>query len=149
MNYADSVAGQPHPLDPDGLLGLPLTNSSDTLHMFRAKASYVYNAKYGGNARVLRRAREHQFRAADLRVRPGEPRDPARRLGVGDRQRLRQSRARRGWTLGLFWMPVQYARVGVEYTMFNKFNGQSSNYDGFGRNASDNNTLFLYVWGAY
>ena len=49
----------------------------------------------------------------------------------------------------LFWMPVQYARVGVQYYKFNRFNGASSNFDGAGRNAKDNNTLFVYVWAAY
>src|SRR6185312_7366642 len=49
IDYADSVGNQPAPLDPDGMLGLPLTNASDTLRMFRAKATYVYRAKYGGS----------------------------------------------------------------------------------------------------
>jgi hypothetical protein len=40
-------------------------------------------------------------------------------------------------------------RVGAQYWAYNRFNGASSNYDGFGRNARDNNTLFVYVWGAY
>jgi len=31
-------------------------------------------------------------------------------------------------------------RVGLQYTGYSKFNGASSNYDGFGRNASDNDT---------
>jgi hypothetical protein len=46
-------------------------------------------------------------------------------------------------------MPIQYVRVGAQYTMYNKFSGATNNYDGFSRNAKDNNTLFLYVWGAY
>ena len=44
---------------------------------------------------------------------------------------------------------MQYVRVGVQYTMFNRFNGASNNYDGFGRNARDNDTLFVYVWTAF
>ena len=31
----------------------------------------------------------------------------------------------------------------------NAFNGASQNYNGFGRNASDNNSLFIYAWFAY
>jgi hypothetical protein len=49
----------------------------------------------------------------------------------------------------VFWLPLQYVRVGLQYTAYNTYSGASSNYDGFGRNASDNNSLFLYVWGAY
>jgi len=40
-------------------------------------------------------------------------------------------------------------RVGLQYTAYNKFNGGKKNYDGFGRNASDNNTLFLFSWFAF
>lgn len=39
-------------------------------------------------------------------------------------------------------------RVGVQYTVYTKFDGASSNYDGFGRKASDNNTLRVFVWTA-
>jgi hypothetical protein len=54
-----------------------------------------------------------------------------------------------GWTWEAFWTPIQYMRIGVQYTMYGKYNGASHNYDGQGRNASDNNSLFFYVWGAY
>jgi hypothetical protein len=39
-------------------------------------------------------------------------------------------------------------RMGVQYTGYTKFNGAASNYDGFGRDASQNNTLFTYFWAA-
>ena len=41
------------------------------------------------------------------------------------------------------WLNV---RVGLQYTGYSKFDGASSNYDGGGRNASDNNTLFGFLW---
>ncbi len=37
-------------------------------------------------------------------------------------------------------------RLGLQYTMYDKFNGGKSNYDGSGRNASDNNNLMLFAW---
>ena len=37
-------------------------------------------------------------------------------------------------------------RLGLQYTDYLKFNGARSNYDGGGRNASDNNTLALMAW---
>ena len=40
-------------------------------------------------------------------------------------------------------------RVGVQYTAYLAFNGGSSNYDGFGRSASQNNSLFLFSWMAF
>ncbi|NJD32220.1 MAG: cytochrome C [Gammaproteobacteria bacterium] len=42
--------------------------------------------------------------------------------------------------------PWMNARIGLQYTGYGKFNGSSNNYDGFGRSASDNNTVFLYLW---
>lgn len=41
------------------------------------------------------------------------------------------------------WMNTQFA---LQYTIFNKFDGMSTNYDGNGRNAADNNTLNLSAW---
>jgi hypothetical protein len=41
------------------------------------------------------------------------------------------------------WLNV---RVGVEYIGYQRFNGAGADYDGFGRSASDNNTLFGFFW---
>ena len=49
----------------------------------------------------------------------------------------------------LAWMPVQNLRVGLQRTRYTRFGGLSSNYDGAGRNASSNDTTYLYVWVAY
>jgi hypothetical protein len=40
-------------------------------------------------------------------------------------------------------------RVGLQYTGYLRFNGGTSNYDGFGRSASQNNSLFLFSWMAF
>jgi hypothetical protein len=37
-------------------------------------------------------------------------------------------------------------KLGAQYTIYTQFNGGTSNYDGFGRNASDNNSLYLFAW---
>ncbi len=42
--------------------------------------------------------------------------------------------------------PWENTRIGLQYTGYSKFNGLSTNYDGSGRNASDNNALVLFVW---
>ncbi len=148
VTYADSVANQAHPLDPDGTLGLPLTNASDTLKMFRAKASYVYRAKVGTTLSYFDVSGSSN---PALQTSAIDPTNVGSLVGgslaiVGN---LTGNPATRGWTTEIFWTPVQYARIGLQYTRFNKFNGVSSNYDGFGRNARDNNTVFLYIWGAY
>ena len=39
-------------------------------------------------------------------------------------------------------------RLGLQYVVYTKFDGATTNYDGFGRNASDNNTLRVFLWTA-
>lgn len=46
------------------------------------------------------------------------------------------------WT----YLPWQNVQVVAQYTAYSKFNGASTNYDGAGRNASDNNTMYLLLW---
>jgi hypothetical protein len=41
------------------------------------------------------------------------------------------------------WVNV---RLGVQYTGYLRFNGGTTNYDGSGRSASQNNSLFLFIW---
>jgi hypothetical protein len=44
------------------------------------------------------------------------------------------------------WVNV---RLGLQYTGYLKFNGARSDYDGFGRSATQNNALFLFYWLAF
>ena len=41
------------------------------------------------------------------------------------------------------WLNTQFS---LQYVAYGKFNGASSNYDGSGRNAADNNTLYVVGW---
>jgi hypothetical protein len=45
--------------------------------------------------------------------------------------------------------PWQNVRLSAQYTAYTKFNGGTTNYDGSGRNASWNNTLYLSLWLMY
>lgn len=47
---------------------------------------------------------------------------------------------------GSWGAPWANLRLGAQYTWYDKFNGAKSNYDGTGRDAKDNNTLFLFAW---
>ena len=48
------------------------------------------------------------------------------------------------------WMgPWANLKLGAQYTIYTQFNGASSNYDGNGRSASANNTLYLFAWLAF
>ena len=44
------------------------------------------------------------------------------------------------------YFPWQNTEFTLQYTAYNKFNGGGSNYDGDGRSASDNDTLYVNAW---
>jgi hypothetical protein len=104
-------------------------NKSANLKSLRLKVSYIYQARYGASLSFFNITGSH---------------DSAAYAGSASR-----SPATQGWTPEIFWIPVQNIRIGLQYTHFSKYLGARSNYDGHGRNASDNDTLFLYVWAAY
>lgn len=52
----------------------------------------------------------------------------------------------KGWIAELDWVPYENTKFALQYTMYNKFNGGDTNYDGMGRDAKDNNTLYLLSW---
>lgn len=138
----------------DGITPVAPVNSSDTTDVFRAKLSYVYQAKYGGSlgffdktgtTNTLNQTSGYDTNGQITSTDPLATGITSTRV-TGN---LAGNPATRGFTYEAFWMPVQHVRVGAQYTAYSKFNGARDNYDGLGRNASDNNTLFLYVWGAY
>lgn len=49
----------------------------------------------------------------------------------------------RGYTLNFSVWPVQNLDLGAQYTIYTRFNGLATNYDGTGRNAGGNNTVYL------
>ena len=55
----------------------------------------------------------------------------------------------RGWIAEVNYLPWLNVKISAQYTWYSKFNGAGTNYDGVGRNASDNNALYLLLWFAY
>ncbi|WP_227753646.1 MULTISPECIES: cytochrome C [Ramlibacter] len=152
--YPDSVAGQPVDFVDAAGNPLPLTNAVDTLRTFRAKATYVYQARYGGSVGVfnlsgstntLNVSSGYSPDTLSISSDPSLVAVPSTRVGGN----LSGNPGTRGATFELFWTPIQYLRLGAQYTAYTRYNGASHNYDGLGRNASDNNTLFVYLWAAY
>ena len=104
------------------------SNASNTLNALRIKGTYIYQAKYGTSVSYFNTT------------------------GTSDPTLYSSANASpdtRGWTPEIFYTPLQNIRIGLQYYAYQKFDGASTNYDGNGRNAKDNNTAFLYVWGAY
>ena len=141
----------------DGVTPVAAPNPSDTTNTFRAKLSYVYQAKYGGSVsyfnvrgttNTLNQTSGFDSSAGGGLITSTDPNG----TGITSTRvagNLSGNPATRGFNYEAFWTPVQYVRVGVQYTAYNRFNGASDNYDGFGRNARDNNTIRFYIWAAY
>jgi hypothetical protein len=55
----------------------------------------------------------------------------------------------RGYITEINYLPWLNVRLQLQYVGYQKFNGSRSNYDGSGRNASDNNTFYGLIWMAY
>ncbi len=51
-----------------------------------------------------------------------------------------------GYIAQLEYLPWYNTKFALQYVAYNKFDGNSNNYDGNGRNAQHNNTLYLLVW---
>lgn len=112
-------------------------NSSDTVNEFKLKGAYVYDAKYGASL-----AYQQTTGSTDA----GLYTDPTASEVAFNAYGSPNTTV---WIPEVFWTPVQYVRIGAQYWHFTRFSGSSNNYNGVGRNASDNDTLFFYVWGAY
>ena len=120
-------------------------NDNDTLKFLKAKVSYSYHAKYGASLAYF----NITGNTNSMNQNAGFD-DTGELVPAGNHTgNLSGSPDTRGMVSEVFWTPIQYVRVGAQVTAFSKFNGASTNYDGFGRNAKDNNSLFLYVWAAY
>lgn len=121
------------------------SKASDTLRQLRLKGSYIHDAKYGASLTYF-----NTWGSSDETLYPGAQDD-----GNGGTNAIAISGSAankpdtRGWIPEIFWIPGQNLRLGAQYYKFDRYNGAASNYDGAGRGAKGNNTLFVYLWAAY
>ncbi len=139
----------------DASFNLPapaVSNSSDNLSTLKINGEY----HFGGN-KALALGAFHTTGSTDVlryaaspdpltsltcgASTPGTPCSPAPGLGSAN-----GSPDTTGWILQATYLPWQNVQLGLQYTLYTRFNGSSDNYDGLGRKASDNNTLFGYGW---
>ena len=106
-------------------------NSSNTLKTMRIAGSYYYQRKYGGGLGYF-----STTGSSDALLYP-----KAAVFGSAN-----GSPDSKGWIAELNYIPWQNVKVALQYTAYNRFNGGGNNYDGLGRNASDNNTVYLLGW---
>jgi hypothetical protein len=119
-------------------------NPTDTLTQWRGSATYYYRRKIGGTLSYFSTtgSTDAGLYPATVSVTPGG-------ANAGVVTSANGSPDTKGWTAELNYLPWLNVKVSAQYTWYNKFNGASSNYDGNGRSAADNNTLYLLLWFAY
>jgi hypothetical protein len=106
-------------------------NPSDTLNSAKAKVTYYYRRKYGATLGYF-----SVTGSLDTTFWTGQ-------AGVSGKPDTT------GYIFELDYVPIDNLRLMLQYVAYRKFFGLSDNYDGNGRNASDNNTLFLNAWVAF
>jgi hypothetical protein len=112
-------------------------NLKDDLTTTRLWGTWYYQRKYGATVEMF-----STTGSADTGLYPAGP-------APGVITSLNGLPDTKGWVAELNFMPWLNTRLSLQATQYSKFNGGSSNYDGFGRNASDNNTLYLLAWFNY
>jgi hypothetical protein len=150
---ANTLLGGPAYFQSDGVTPVAPFSASDTADTIRLKLAYTYMARYGGSVSVFDRSgassSNQQTSGFDS---AGLISTDATATGISSSRiggNLAGNPGTTGLTLEAFYLPLQNLRIGAQYTAYSRFNGSSSNYDGFGRDAGDNNTLFFYAWLAF
>jgi hypothetical protein len=110
------------------------TNPKDDLTTTRFSGTYYYRRKYGASISHFSTSG-----SIDTGLYPGGP-------APGVVTSANGSPDTRGWILEANYLPWLNTKVTLQYTTYSQFNGGSSNYDGFGRSASANDTTYLLVW---
>lgn len=114
------------------------SNPSDTLDVFKMNFHYWYQRRLGGGIGYFSTTGDSDMLAyAGMTMT-----ESAMSNATG-------SPDTKGWVVELDWLPlanVPNLKLGLRYTAYTKFNGASTNYNGFGRNAADNDATFVYGW---
>lgn len=123
-----------------------VSNPNDTLQQFRIMGTYAWN----GTAEALL-AYIQTWGSTDAKLYPAAAltgsaaHNPDAQTIIAQVDWAPWGNATEG-DAGYPWLNV---RVGVQYRYYLQFNGGTTNYDGSGRNASDNNTLLLFTFWSF
>ncbi|HVS76982.1 MAG TPA: hypothetical protein VHE11_08615 [Steroidobacteraceae bacterium] len=116
-----------------------VANASDDLTTSRLWATYYYRRQVGGTLGWF-----STTGSTDAGLYPGPAPDVP-----GVVTSANGSPDTKGVMGEVNYLPWLNVKLSLQYTHYTKFNGSGSNYDGLGRNASDNDTLYLLLWFAY
>jgi hypothetical protein len=114
-------------------------NASDSLTTERLWATYYYQRRLGGTLGWF-----STTGSTDTGLYPAP--DPG---GPGIVTSANGSPDTRGLMGEVNYLPWLNVKLSLQYTHYTRFNGAGANYDGLGRNASDNDTMYLLLWFAY
>lgn len=116
----------------DAVVGAGLvSNATDTLRTFRTDVHYYFQRQWGGGLQYFRTAGSSD----DLRYNTGDA-----LFGSSN-----GNPNTKGWTAELNYLPRENIKLALRYTRFQQFNGARTDYTP-GRNASDNNYVYLMGW---
>jgi hypothetical protein len=116
-----------------------VTNAADDLTTERLWATYYYQRTVGGTLGWFSTTGSNDTGLYPAPV-PG---------GSGAVMSANGSPDTRGLMGEVNYLPWLNVKLSLQYTHYMKFNGAGTDYDGLGRNASDNDTLYLLLWFAY
>ena len=124
-------------------------NRSDSLNTTRIWANYYYQRRYGGQIGWF-----STTGTSDTALYPGPGTAPCTNssgtsISCGVVTSANGSPDTDGFVGEVSYLPWLNVRLSLQYTHYNKFNGASSNYDGLGRSASDNDSMYLLLWYAF
>ncbi|HYM43268.1 MAG TPA: hypothetical protein VET46_10945 [Steroidobacteraceae bacterium] len=119
------------------------TNPKDSLSTTRFWATYYYRRKIGGTLGYF-----STTGSTDPVLYPSDATLPSG-ANPGVIVSANGSPDTRGWMAEVNYLPWLNVKISAQYVAYNKFNGGGTNYDGVGRNASDNNAFYLLLWFAY
>ena len=112
-------------------------NPRDDLTTIRGAATYYYRRKVGGTVSYFSTTGSTDPVLYPAGISPGVTTSANGRPDT------------KGWVAEVDYLPWLNVKLQAQYTAYSKFNGGGSNYDGFGRNAGDNNTFYVLLWLAY
>jgi len=121
------------------------TNPTDNLTTMRFWATYYYRRMIGGTVQYFQTTGSTDA----LLYPPTPPPTPPATQSAGVVYSANGSPNTSGWVAEIDYLPWLNTKLAVQYTAYNKFNGSSTNYDGVGRNASNNNTFYALLWFAF
>ncbi len=116
-------------------------NLKNDLTTTRLTGTYYYKRKYGGALGAF-----STTGSADALLYPALDKDGAVMAVLGSANGKPDTRA---WVAELNYMPWLNTKLTAQFTQYSKFNGASINYDGAGRSASDNDSVYLLAWFAF